>query len=121
MNRDRAKELAPIIAAYGEGKMIQIRDKDLWFDLHGNNSIGFDSILPEDIRIKPEFRTRPMTRGEFLYMVTTTPAMVARIGFGTVLPAHGLQYTDSIEKYEYAIINHFGEPIDGWKKFEVEE
>ena len=29
-----------------------------------------------DYRIKPEPKKRPMTRGEVLYMVTTTPGMV---------------------------------------------
>ena len=34
MNRERAKELAPIIAAYGEGKTIQIYLTDEWVDIN---------------------------------------------------------------------------------------
>lgn len=116
MDRVRAKELAPIIQAYGEGKSIETRVSHIapWIEL---------SVPPEwsdnqDYRIKPE--PRPMTRGEVLYMVTTTPAMVVRyLDDKPELPT-SFSYDDSIESYEYAIIDKHGDPVDGWHKFEIE-
>jgi len=78
----------------------------------------YDSDL---YRIKPEPRTRPMTRGEVLYMVTTTPAMVLRVIGGPMSWLYPSQSIDFDTEYEYAIIDKTGEPIDGWKRFEVTE
>jgi len=122
MTRERAKELAPIIQAYGEGKTIQFRcgDSDTWEDLEQGRNASFRYDL--DYRNKPVPSTRPMTRGEVLYMVTTTPAMVVR-GQGGIYecPAAASDYTDDISEMKYAIIDKQGNPIDGWHKFEIEE
>lgn len=117
MTRERAKELAPIIAAYGEGKTIESRSESgTWYDLP---CPSFDGTV--DYRIKPEPITRPMTRGEVLYMATTTPGMVTHTPDGIIGPASGCSYASPIEGYEYAIIDKHGNPVDGWKRFEVAE
>ena len=101
--------MAPIIKAYSEGKEIQRKNIDgEWKPI--------DELLTgsmDDLCIKPEPKTRPMTRGEVLYMVTTTPAMVCRYEKGYSFPAHCDSYTSPVEKYEYAIIDKSGEPVDG--------
>ena len=51
MNREQAKLLAPIIAAYGEGKTIQIKTHaNGWFDV----SDAKFNLTPDNYRIKPE-------------------------------------------------------------------
>jgi hypothetical protein len=118
MTRERAKELAPIMQAYGEGKEIQTKDaRGEWTTLF---------LCPEwrdgcDYRIKPTPSLRPMTRGEVLYMVTTTPGMVVRYGRDEEpqVPAY-YAYDDGIDAYEYAIIDKHGNPGE-WKRFEVED
>lgn len=127
MTRERAKELAPIIAAWGEGKAIEVKTYcGPWMELTG--SIEAEWSEAQSYRIKPEPRTRPMTRGETLYMVTTTPAMIARkitqhenIAYPCFPAGYLVVDTNDLELFEYAIIDKTGEPISGWKKFEVEE
>jgi hypothetical protein len=117
MTRERAKELAPIIQAYGEGKVCE------WQMSNGSwsETAVLECMDGRNYRIKPEPKTRPMTRGEVLYMVTTTPAMVVRYrSTEPSLPAY-FDYDDTLDGYEYAIIDKHGEPIGGWHKFEVEE
>ena len=53
MNRKQAKELAPIITAFGDGKEIEIRCGNEW--IHLPFDISFDDP-PENYRIKPEPR-----------------------------------------------------------------
>ena len=56
MNRNQAKELLPIIKAFSEGKVIQMKTVDKgWQDIL---IASFDSN-PEDYRIKPEPKYRP--------------------------------------------------------------
>lgn len=56
MNRNQAKELLPIIKAFSEGKVIQMKTVDKgWQDIL---FASFDSN-PEDYRIKPEPKYRP--------------------------------------------------------------
>ncbi len=51
MNRGQAKLLAPIIAAYGEGKTIQIKTStDGWVDV---SDVLFN-LTPDNYRVKPE-------------------------------------------------------------------
>lgn len=45
MNREKAKELLPIIQAYAEGKTIQQKVGDEWCDLSDPNFVGFDAKL----------------------------------------------------------------------------
>ena len=60
MNRQRAKELLPIIQAFAEGKTIQVKGpNDLWYDRNNEQcEIHFNSD-PQKYRIKPEPTYRP--------------------------------------------------------------
>lgn len=61
MNRNQAKELLPIIKAFSEGKVIQVKTVDKgWQDIL---FASFDSN-PEDYRIKPEPKFRPFKDAE---------------------------------------------------------
>jgi hypothetical protein len=118
MTRERAKELAPIIQAYAEGKEIEYRaiGYEMW-------NVVLEPLFGHgfEYRIKSEPKKRLMTSGEVLYMVTTTPAMVYRYQRG---PAYQAPLLDSGRidfDYEWAIIDKSGEPIDGWHKFETED
>jgi hypothetical protein len=116
MTRERAKELAPIIAAFGNGVDIEYRPfGGQWDSVDRGNWL--DAC---EYRIKPASKRRPMTRGEVLYMVTTTPAMVVRLDGGDAYSAGYFSFSDAINNYEYAIIDKHGEPVDGWHKFEIE-
>ena len=58
MNRERAKELAPIVKAFGEGKDIQSKYPDendsCWFDTPEPDFIVDENGISLDYRIKPE-------------------------------------------------------------------
>jgi hypothetical protein len=118
--RERAKELWPIIKAYGEGAEIEAKEqKGIW------KTIGTPTWVDWlEYRIKPESKPkpakRPMTRGEVLYMVTTTPGMIVHLADTEDVPACGVAFYSPIEEYDYAIIDSSGNPIDGWHKFEKE-
>lgn len=61
MNRERAKELLPIIHAFAEGKTVQFKNSfEDWIDC--------DNIMfnwpPKDYRIKPEPKYRPFANAE---------------------------------------------------------
>ena len=122
MTRERAKELAPIIKAYGDGAEIEAENPH--GDFCGIDDPDFSAVFGS-YRIKPTPRLRPMTRGEVLYMVTTTPGMVARClksGYVTMIEsAITMSFALGIKNYEYAIIDRHGDPIDGWHKFEIED
>ena len=61
MNRKEAAELLPIIKAFSEGWVIQIKTVDKgWQDIH---FASFDSN-PKDYRIKPETKYRPFANAE---------------------------------------------------------
>lgn len=119
MTRERAKELAPIIQAYGDGKDIEYRC------VSGDSRFYIVEVInlecPGTYRIKPTPSLRPMTRGEVLYMVTTTPGMVVReIGGSGEMFIPGRMAQNEYVRYEYAIIDKHGNPGE-WKRFEVEE
>lgn len=120
MTRERAAELWPIIKAYGERREIQACYSKVgrtWSPLGPDH----DWDTTYDYQVKPEPKMRPMTRGEVLYMVTTTPGMVVRFGTNyDPMPASAVDLVLLVENYEYAIIDASGEPIDGWHKFEKE-
>ena len=122
MTRERCKELLPVMEAWANGKEIQAhaaRSVDVWNSVIAEH-ISFDSDFL--FRIKPEPKKRPMTRGEVLYMVTTTPGMVVRfMGYDTTYPATVLDSTDDPESWEYSIIDKTGSLVEGWCKFEIEE
>lgn len=119
MTRERARELAPIIKAYGKGAEVEFyfTERNKWYPTVG--SPGWEDGVT--YRIKPAPRLRPMTRGEVLYMVTTCPWMVVRDPSGIKGPAAGCLYHGDMADYEYAIIDRRGNPIDGWHKFEIED
>jgi hypothetical protein len=53
MTREQAKQLLPIIAAFADGKQIQIKSGTSWQD--ASDIIGF-GLNPESYRMKPEPR-----------------------------------------------------------------
>lgn len=118
MTRERAKELAPIIQAYGEGKKIQCTGK-------GSDSDWKDINCPEwlddtDYRIKPEPKRRPMTREEMLGFVAHHPHIVVReFAEGAWMSAQCLGFSHPAN-YKWATITESGE-IGEPQKFEVEE
>ena len=125
MTRERAKELAPIIKAYADG--IELEEAMIGYeDWYHIVSPNFENELYK-WRIRPTPKKRPMTRGEVLYMVTTTQGMVVIQDYNDkqlFLPEyminkslHPLEYMHWL----YAIIDRHGNPIDGWHTFEVEE
>jgi hypothetical protein len=133
MNRERAKELWPIIKAYGEGKEVEsrfINPRYTW----GVQSSPFLDDSSIEYRIKPEPKMRPMTRGEVLYVLSTPHcACKNRLNDGPPfilgIPDDNQDVGDpitieylieNIDYYEYAIIDESGEPVDGWHKFEKE-
>ncbi len=61
MNRQQAKDLLPIIQAFAEGKVIQIRTNSIskWIE---TTTPTFD--LLHEYRIKPEPKYRPFENGE---------------------------------------------------------
>lgn len=63
MNRNKTKELLPIIQAFAEGKAIESRcvkgDKSLWYD---DKDPSFDDDF--EYRIKPEPKYRPFKDAE---------------------------------------------------------
>lgn len=64
MDRQQAKELLPIIQAFAEGKIIQVKGPDnRWYDYSGNRKLKFDSD-PQKYRIKPEPKYRPFANRE---------------------------------------------------------
>lgn len=61
MTREEARQLLPIIKAFSEGKVIQMKTVDKgWQDIL---FASFDSN-PEDYRIKPEPKYRPFANAE---------------------------------------------------------
>ena len=61
MTREEAKEMLPIIQAWADGKIIQVREKGRWVEL----CIDDFTRSPDRYRIKPEPKYRPFkTHGE---------------------------------------------------------
>jgi len=125
VTRERAKELAPVIKAWGDGFPVQFYTGGEWEDFNCTSPDWFDN---SEYRIKPEPRTRPMTRGEVLYEITAPVDMVTRyVNEGAprnIYPIGMTPFYDddfNLMDYEYAIIDKHGYPVDGWHKFEVTE
>jgi len=66
-------------------------------------------------------KIREMTRGEVLFMITTTPALVVSFDGGEMMPAQHFAYVGHLALYSWAIIDSAGTIIDGWNKFTKEE
>ena len=118
MTRERAKELAPIIAAYGEGKMIQIYSKarDCWVDID-EEPRWVDAC---SYRIAPEPRKRAMTRDEVLNFLAEHPNVLTRYeGEDLWFLPPTFAYDMDISRYSYCLVTNGvrSEP----RKFEIEE
>lgn len=86
MNRQRAKELLPIIQAFAEGKTIQYYYEHTyphWIDIGTNDSAGFNDDTLK-YRIKPEPKYRP-----FKSMEECWQEMLKHQPFGWVKSYHG--------------------------------
>ena len=117
MTRERAKELAPIIAAYGEGKRIQYYGEvfGVWCDVTdpswGNNG---------PYRIAPEPHKRPMTRDEVLNFLAEHPnALVQYRDEDLWYFPSTFVYDVDTSCYSYCLVTNGvrSEP----RKFEIEE
>ena len=60
MTREEAKEMLPIIQAWADGKIIQVREKGRWVEL----CIDDFTRSPDMYRIKPEPKYRPFKNQE---------------------------------------------------------
>ena len=60
MTREEAKEMLPIIQAWADGKIIQVREKGRWVEL----CIDDFTRSPDRYRIKPESQYRPFKSQE---------------------------------------------------------
>ena len=60
MTREEAKEMLPIIQAWADGKIIQVREKGRWVEL----CIDDFNLCPDMYRIKPEPKYRPFKTQE---------------------------------------------------------
>lgn len=72
MNRQRAKELLPVIQAFAEGKTIQqsaCGKPSLWLDIPSEHADVAFSRAPECYRIKPEPKLRPHNADELKALV----------------------------------------------------
>ena len=136
MTRERARELWPIIKAYGEGKEVESRVPGVvmqWVPVsRGMSELDFNDNF--SYRIKPEPKMRPMTRGEVLYVLSTPHCACKNClddGYPFIfgIPDDNQDACDPITIeylidnagcFEYAIIDESGEPVDGWHKFEKE-
>lgn len=118
MTRERAKELAPIIAAYGNGATIETSDLDTgpWLKMESPDFNGSGLKY----RIKPEPKRRLMTREEVLGFVAHNPHIVVRIDGDNWTTSGGWDFRQDIEHFEYAVITARGE-IGEPHKFEVED
>lgn len=120
MNRNQAAELLPIIKAFSEGKVIQVKTVDKgWQDIY---FASFDSD-PKDYRIKPEPKYRPfkdaeecwqeMQKHEPFGWVKSTLfkdlALVQRITTLYVeINRDIIDYKDTLEKFTFADGTPFG-------------
>ena len=118
MTRERAKELAPIIAAYGEGKRIQARqpnDPD-WYD-YGEWDFSSPTV---QYRIAPEPRKRAMTRDEVLNFLAERPNVLVKYRDEDLwyFPSTFVYDVDT-SCYSYCLVTNGvrSEP----RKFEIEE
>lgn len=130
MTRERAKELAPIIAAYGEGKMVvgRVDSQSPWVDIRLLNTSD-DAFFPAWMEYRvaeeppgpsepPAQKMRPMTRDEVLNFLAERPNVLVRMDEGPwLLPGeHGCR---DISRYSYCLVTNGvrSEP----RKFEIEE
>lgn len=64
MNRKQAKKYLPIMQAFAEGKIIQVKIKDnLWYELDSDEGLIFNRN-PKNYRVKPEPKYRPFKNEE---------------------------------------------------------
>tara|TARA_S200002703_G_scaffold30390_1_gene26349 strand:- start:7008 stop:7310 length:303 start_codon:yes stop_codon:yes gene_type:complete len=53
MNQQEAKKYLPLIQALAEGKIIQYRDKESWYDVPSPNFVAYN-----EYRIKPQYTVK---------------------------------------------------------------
>lgn len=122
MNRNKSKQLLPIIKAYAEGKTIQSRcvkgDTSLWYD---EEDPSFDEDF--EYRIKPEQKYRPFANAEecwqemlkhqpFGWVKSTLFKDLALVQKVTTLYVEIdrdiIDYKDTLEKFTFADGTPFG-------------
>lgn len=116
MTRERAKELAPIIKAYGEGKRIQsyCSMDNIWVDCL--NPTWHDAV---QYRIAPEPRRRPMTRDEVLDFLAEYPNALVQLDNERWSNTGRHDFSFPISCYSYCLVENGvrSEP----RKFDIEE
>ena len=70
MNRERAKELLPIIEAFANGEDIQFHDGDGWSDVSGREELVGECLDDDGL----EYRIKPVAR-EFWVTISKTGNM----------------------------------------------
>lgn len=112
MNREEAKQLLPIIEAYGKGSIIQTthKGKDNWTD-YPSVPMSFDDSLRLDYRIKPEPKLRPwkpeevpvagfLIRFEKESMISASYLVIARDLQGVIV-SNTSSYEPCLSKYSH--------------------
>ena len=112
MTREEAKEMLPIIQAWADGKIIQVREKGRWVEL----CIDDFTRSPDMYRIKPEPKYRPFKSQEECWN-----EMLKHQPFGWVKSPRGELFC--IDKvFEEGIVYkhsscHFNEYLEGQYSF----
>ena len=112
MTREEAKEMLPIIQAWADGKIIQVREKGRWVEL----CIDDFTRSPDRYRIKPESQYRPFKSQEECWN-----EMLKHQPFGWVKSPRGELFC--IDKvFEEGIVYklsscHFNEYLEGQYSF----
>ncbi len=92
MNRERAKELLPIILAFADGKTIEF--KNTFGDWINCDEIMFNRP-PKDYRIKPDPKCRPFANAEECWQ-----EMQKHQPFGWIKASHGQFHITGIKNNE---------------------
>lgn len=112
MTREEAKEMLPVIQAWADGKIIQVREKGRWVEL----CIDDFTRSPDMYRIKPEPKYRPFKSQEECWN-----EMLKHQPFGWVKSPRGELFC--IDKvFEEGIVYkhsscHFNEYLEGQYSF----
>lgn len=127
MNPERAKKLLPVIAAFADGKVIQVKLFDRivehpWEDYTGGNANFFNDQW--EWRIKPEPNLRPFTMAEACLFRLFRTLRDNKTVFVPIKFMAGSIYFHSSLEWDYAMLTapHFECSIDGvtWQKCGVE-
>ena len=126
MNRNKAKELLPIIEAFSEGRVIQSRHikggASLWYEVETPNFDNNDF----DYRIKPEPKYRPFKDAEECWaeMLKHQPfgwvkekysgryTLITEVNGLSVKAREGCRFIDGVIHYTFADDTPFGIKIE---------